>query len=72
MGIETRTVSPRFDDAEHWHRWSMSVGQRQFWEAIPATDLPAVKAGVFEAVERCRDDQGRISFDQLVRYTLAV
>ena len=50
----------------------MSVGQRQFWEAIPTDDLPDVKASVFAAVERCRDDQGRIGFDQLVRYTLAV
>lgn len=67
----TRTVSPRFEDADHWHRWSMSVGQRQFWEAIPADHLPEVKAVVFAAVERCRDDSGRIGFDQLVRYTLA-
>lgn len=67
----TSTVSPRFDDADHWHRWSMSVGQRQFWEAIPAEHLEDVKAGVFEAVERCRDDTGRIGFDQIVRYTLA-
>jgi ubiquinone/menaquinone biosynthesis C-methylase UbiE len=68
----TRTVSPRFENADHWYRWSMSVGQRQFWEAIPTDHLPDVKARVFAAVERCRDDQGRIGFDQLVRYTLAV
>jgi ubiquinone/menaquinone biosynthesis C-methylase UbiE len=67
----TRTVSPRFEDADHWYRWSMSVGQRQFWEAIPADDLPGVKSSVFAAVEQCRDDHGRIGFDQEVRYTLA-
>lgn len=66
----TGAVSPRFEDADHWHRWSMSVGQRQFWEAIPEDQLPAVKAEVFAAVERCRDDDGRIGFDQKVRYTL--
>lgn len=68
----TRTVTPRFDDADHWYRWSMSVGQRQFWEAIPESDLPAVKAAVFAAVERCRDGRDRIGFDQIVRYTIAV
>jgi hypothetical protein len=49
----------------------MSVGQRQFWEAVPVDDLASVKADVFAAVDRCRDDQGRIGFDQAVRYTLA-
>jgi ubiquinone/menaquinone biosynthesis C-methylase UbiE len=67
----TRTVSPRFENADHWYRWSMSVGQRQFWEAIPVDNRADVKAGVFAAVDRCRDDRGRIGFDQLVRYTLA-
>lgn len=67
----TRTVSPRFDDAEHWFRWSMSVGQRQFWDAVAAEDLPGIKADLFAAVEQCRDAEGRVGFDQLVRYTLA-
>lgn len=67
----TRTVSPRFDDPEHWYRWSLSVGQRRFWEAIPEEALPEVKTTVFAAVDRCRDDAGRIGFDQQVRYTLA-
>lgn len=66
----TRTVSPRFTDADHWFRWSMSVGQRQFWEAIPPEGLPEAKAAVCAAVERCRDSDGAIGFDQQVRYTL--
>src|SRR5262249_29876541 len=66
----TTTASPRFDDAAHWHRWSMSVGQRQFWQSIPEDRLDAVKADLYAAVERCRDDDGRIGFDQQIRYTL--
>ena len=66
----TATVSPRFDDPAHWKRWSSSVGQRQLWQAIPEDGLERVQAALFAAVDRCRDDAGRIGFDQQVRYTL--
>jgi SAM-dependent methyltransferase len=67
----TATVSPRFDDPEHWYRFSMTVGQRQFWNAVPPDRLDVVKEGVFAAVDTCRVADGRIGFDQVVRYTLA-
>lgn len=66
----TETVSPRFDDAAHWRRWSMSVGQRQFWDAIPEDRRGEVEAAAFAAVERCRKPDGRLGFDQEIRYTL--
>jgi ubiquinone/menaquinone biosynthesis C-methylase UbiE len=66
------TVAARFDDSEHWYRWSMSVGQRQFWEAVAEDDREKVRTELFAAVEGCRDDQGRIGFDQQIRYTLGV
>jgi SAM-dependent methyltransferase len=66
----TTTVSPRFDDAAHWQRWSMSVGQRQFWDAIPDDRRDEVEAACFAAVERCRTPDGRLGFDQQIRYTL--
>lgn len=66
----TTTVSPRFDDARHWQRWSMSVGQRQFWEAVPADRRGEVERACFAAVERCRKADGRLGFDQEIRYTL--
>jgi ubiquinone/menaquinone biosynthesis C-methylase UbiE len=68
----TSTVSPRFDDPEHWYRWSMSVGQRQFWAAVPEGELANVREAIFAAVDKCRDEAGRIGFDQEVRYTLGV
>jgi SAM-dependent methyltransferase len=66
----TTTVSPRFDDAAHWMRWSLSVGQRQFWEAIDEDRRAEVEAACFESVERCRKPDGRLGFDQEIRYTL--
>jgi len=63
-------VTPRFENCDHWYEWSMSVGQRQFWQAIPDEQLGEVKAAVFTAVGECRDEHGRIGFDQTVRYTL--
>jgi ubiquinone/menaquinone biosynthesis C-methylase UbiE len=68
----TTSVSPRFEDAAHWRRWSMSVGQRQFWEAIPAERVPDAESSLFTAVEQCRKPDGRLGFDQEIRYTLGV
>lgn len=61
----------RFDDPEQWYRWSMSVGQRRAWDAIPAADHEAVKAAALAAADEARMDDGRIGFDQGVRLTLA-
>lgn len=66
----TTAVSPRFDDAAHWKRWSMSVGQRQFWESVPEDRRDEVERACFAAVERCRKPDGRLGFDQEIRYTL--
>lgn len=66
------SVSVRFTDHEHWYRWSWSVGQRAMWEAIPEADRPQVQAQAYEALDGCRDADGRIGFDQVVRYTLGV
>lgn len=63
-------VRPRFEDCAHWFEWSMSVGQRQFWQAIPEDQFGEVKRAVFAAVDVCRDAHGHIGFDQTVRYTL--
>src|SRR5262249_51772543 len=58
------TVSPRFDDPEHWYRWSLTTGRRGYWAAIPNDALDRVKADVFAAVDTCRDQHGRVGFDQ--------
>lgn len=65
------TTSLRFDDADHWHRWSWSVGQRRMWLLVPEDERPAVRARAAEHLEATRDASGRIGFDQVIRYTLA-
>lgn len=60
----------RFDDGEQWYRWSNSVGQRRLWDAVPAVEHATVKAEAIAALDRTRDDHGRIGFDQQVRITL--
>jgi hypothetical protein len=39
----TATIPVRFDDAEHWKRWTWSVGQRRCWEAVPAEERHHVR-----------------------------
>lgn len=65
-------VTPRFRDCEHWYDWSMSVGQRRFWQSVPPERLEEVKTAAFAAVGECRDEHGRIGFDQRVRFTLGI
>jgi ubiquinone/menaquinone biosynthesis C-methylase UbiE len=66
------SVPVRFDDVPHWRRWTMSTGQRFFWQMVPEDQHAAVGAATAEAVERTRrhTGDGRIGFDQQVRYTL--
>jgi ubiquinone/menaquinone biosynthesis C-methylase UbiE len=64
------TVQVRFDDHDHWYRWTLSHGQRRRWQAVPAEQRTTVVAAAYEALDGCRDQQGRIGFDQIVRYTL--
>jgi ubiquinone/menaquinone biosynthesis C-methylase UbiE len=64
------TVPVRFLDEEHWHTWTWSVGQRAFWEAVPGGQRDAVRAEAYLRLQRCRDEDGRIGFDQDVRITL--
>jgi ubiquinone/menaquinone biosynthesis C-methylase UbiE len=67
----TTTIEVRFDDHDAWYRWSMSHGQRQFWESMPAEDVDRVRAGAVEAMEAAVRPDGRLGFDQQIRYTLA-
>jgi ubiquinone/menaquinone biosynthesis C-methylase UbiE len=67
----TTTIEVRFDDHESWYRWSMSHGQRQMWESMPADAVDRVRAVAVEAVHASVRPDGRLGFDQQVRYTLA-
>ena len=72
-GVRTvsQVVPVRFDDADHWHRWSWSVGLRAAWENVPEGERPALRAQAGELLQSCRRSDGRLGYDQVVRCTLA-
>ncbi len=67
----TTTLEVRFEDPDAWYRWSMSHGQRQFWERIPAEDVDQVRAAAADDIRAATRPDGRLGFDQVIRYTLA-
>ncbi len=67
----TTTLEVRFEDPDAWYRWSMSHGQRQFWQSMPPEDVDGVRAAAAEAMRGARRPDGRLGFDQVIRYTLA-
>jgi ubiquinone/menaquinone biosynthesis C-methylase UbiE len=67
----TTTIEVRFEDHDAWHRWSRSHGQLQLWESVPAEEVDRVRAEAVEAMDGAVRPDGRLGFDQQVRYTLA-
>ncbi len=65
-------VPVRFDSPEHWQRWTMSTGQRFFWQLVPEGDRDSVRARAYAAATETQrhTSDGRIGFDQQVRYTM--
>lgn len=68
----TSVIPVRFEDEDQWYRWSWSLGQRGVWETLSQSERDTVRADAYERLQDCRDDRGRIGFDQEVRCTLAV
>ena len=66
-----RRVTVHFDDAEHWYRFTMSVGQRAFWGFVPEDRRPAVKAEAFARLAEATAPDGSVSLWQDARYTVA-
>jgi ubiquinone/menaquinone biosynthesis C-methylase UbiE len=60
----------RFTDKDQWYEWSRSVGLRAIWEAIPDDQREDIRAQAYDALEQTRDADGRMGFDQDVRYTI--
>lgn len=68
----TSPVTVAFDDVDQWRRWSMTTGQRQMWQRIPADDVPAFVDRAAALLESARGASGRIELVQQVRYTVGV
>lgn len=71
VGVESHTfdLAVRFADAEQWYRFTMSVGQRAHWAAVPEADRPAVRAEAERRLEGAADPAGGYVVHQAVRYT---
>ena len=68
-GVDAPVV---FEDPEHWRAWSWSHGQRAMWESVPGAERDRVMAEAATRLEAARDADGRITFTQHVRLTLAI
>jgi SAM-dependent methyltransferase len=64
------TVPVRFEGPDDWYRWTMSHGQRQMWDAVPEDEVASVRATAAEILLANPRPDGRLGFDQQVRYTL--
>ncbi len=62
----------RFDDADHWLRFSRSHGMRGMWELVPAEHRQRAEDDVRAAIERLTQERGALVADTHVRHTLAL
>ncbi|MFZ1670287.1 MAG: methyltransferase domain-containing protein [Candidatus Nanopelagicales bacterium] len=60
-----------FADADHWRTWTMSVGQRAMWQAVPAEKVAEVQKLAAQRLSHCIGDDGRIHLTQTIRTTVA-
>ncbi len=67
----TGEVAVRFADAEQWHSFTWSTGQRQMWLSIPDDQRAEVRAEAERRLESYADADGSVTFSQGVRHTLA-
>ncbi|GAA2744956.1 class I SAM-dependent methyltransferase [Terrabacter aerolatus] len=58
-------------DADAWHAWTMTLGLRQLWAAVPDTEIPRALADIAAALEPDRRDDDQLHLTQHVRYTTA-
>ncbi len=65
-----QAVRAVFRDVEHWLTFSWSHGQRAIWEAVPPDRQPALRAELVAELSRLTDEQGSLTLDQQVRYTI--
>lgn len=62
----------RFDDADHWLRWSMSQGQRSLWERMPEDRIAGVERFARDRVAEIALQNGAVELHLGVRITTAM
>ncbi|GAA2482735.1 class I SAM-dependent methyltransferase [Terrabacter carboxydivorans] len=58
-------------DADAWRAWTMTLGLRQLWAAVPDAELPGAMARIASALEPDRGEDDQLRLTQQVRYTTA-
>ena len=73
VDVRTKTLDlpVRFADAEQWHAFTWSIGQRAMWLAVPEEQRADVRAEAERRIASYADADGSVTFSQVVRYTLA-
>jgi len=61
----------RFEDPDHWYRFTMSTGQRGFWQLTPEAERPRVRDEAYRILRGAAAEDGSVTFTQRVRYTVA-
>ena len=64
-------LAVRFDGADRWYRFSMSVGQRGFWGMVPEDKRAGIRKAAAGIIEDAAGPDGSVTFTQGIRYTLA-
>jgi len=74
VGARSTTVTHvvPFTDAGQWQAWTMGTALRRIWSDTDPDRHPEILRRAEEILGRQRDDQGRITIDVPIRYTLAV
>jgi ubiquinone/menaquinone biosynthesis C-methylase UbiE len=67
----TAAIPVRFADADAWHRFSWSTGQRAMWLSVPEAERPAARATAEARLLEHAAPDGSVTFQQNVRHTLA-
>ncbi len=71
---DVRTVTVdlpvRFADADHWHRFSLSTGQRAMWQLVPVPERPRLRHRAEELLATAAATGGGHVLRQQVRYTV--
>jgi ubiquinone/menaquinone biosynthesis C-methylase UbiE len=67
-----RVHEVRFDDGDHWLRWTFTQGHRADWDALPPDAVGPVVARARQALGAMAEPDGSVLLRQPVRYTYAL
>ena len=74
-GVDVESVEEPLEvalpDAEAWRRWSMTLGQRRMWGAVPEDRRESVFEQAAGILEESRGADGMLHLRQQVRYTVS-